>query len=54
MSDSLQKGVYVFMFLMACYETVGIYTWNSEHSLHAVLKLASVLFIKGIWLTFIL
>lgn len=51
---SLQKQVYVFMFLIVCHETVGIYTWNSVHSLRAVLKLASALFIKGIWLTFIL
>lgn len=54
MLDSLQREVYVFMFLTVCHESVGIYTWNSVFSLCAALELASALFIRGIWLTFIL
>lgn len=54
MLDMLQEVVYVPIFLMVCLETVGIHTWNCAHSLCAALKLASALFIKGIWLSFIL
>ena len=49
-----ERGFMFFLFLTVGHETVGIYTLKSLNSLCAVFKLVSALFIKGIWLTFIL